>query len=132
MRLFHCIFQTFSQAFMVLPQDLQNQDKKIAQTWDPQSGIMTMYNTMTELLQEKAEMEGLATYTAAKWIGCAYLQVYNTTQFVKPISWWNALLPVQRATEQQFRTFFLAEYKVWMQQQKSMQDMGIANSVQVQ
>ena len=126
------IFQTFSQSFKVLPQDLQAQDKKIAQPWEPQAGIMSMFNTMTELLQEKAEMEGLATYTAAKWIECAYLQVYNTRQFVKPIARWNKLPAAQRATEQQFRTFFLEEYTVWMQQQKSMQEMGIANSVQVQ
>jgi len=91
-----------------------------------------MMNEIQNNLRDIAEMNGEDKYTDKVFIQTAYLKIAGTHQFVKQCDRWKTKAPDDRKTEVQFREFWTKEYKLWHKKQHSLQQLGIANSVQSQ
>ena len=77
------MFNTFIGSFEVSHEDIDNVTSQLKLKWEPMDGILPMFERICELLRDKAEMEGNATYTDADFIHYVYLAIANTKRFVK-------------------------------------------------
>ena len=126
------MYNTFIGSFEISHEDINEVISKLKITWNPMDEILPMLNTICELLRDKAEMEGNATYTDADFIHYAYLAISNTKRFVKQCKRWNKKPLAQQNTQALFEAFFIKEYEEWIEKEHWLQEMGIANSTQMQ
>ena len=126
------IYTTFVATFQAEPEDIQALQMDNQAKWDPSTGLQNMMNEIQNNLRDIAEMNQEKKYTDKSFIQTAYLKIAGTHQFVKQCDSWKAKDPADRKTEVQFREFWTKEYKLWHKKQHSLQQLGIANSVQSQ
>ena len=122
------MYDTIKTKCPAQPADRKKLKKQLDEPWDVNVDINMMMLEKTELLCELAEMDNEPTYEDEDCVYTMYITVEDTQQFIKECTEWSAKA-TNTQTETNFRTFWIAKYKIWDKKRDSLSELGIANSV---